>query len=154
MANWVYVFTYRPELEQWVTEAGTTDVPAGPSDPVPVALLRQAILRAGWTFSETAGGDDSKEVARFSSARRADGASPPFTSIDVWPDFFSVRHGGYACWVLAVVAAAACGPQVAMHDSGTEPVVCTEAMTYEQWGRAFGYEADVVADAAWYLPPG
>lgn len=133
-------------------ELGLTDLPASASAAVTAEQVRQLLHEQEWTLSEHTEEHDGAPVTLFSAARRADGAWPPFSEIEVRPSHVSVRHGGYACWLLAVDAAATSGPLVAWDEGGAGPVLCTPTTTYEEFTRAFGYEGDVQRDARWLLP--
>lgn len=152
MASWTIVLPCRPDEAQMWTELGLTDLPEDASAPASVEQVRQLLQAQGWLFDEETDEHDGEPILSFWARRRADGAWPPFSCIDVWPDHFSVRHGGYTCWLLAVGASATCGPLVAWAESGAGPVLCTPATTYEQFASAFGYEGDAERDGAWALP--
>lgn len=151
MANWTLVLPYRPGEAQLWTELGLTDLPADPSAAVPAAQVRQLLHAQGWLLSEDTAEREGSAVTTFFAQRRPDGAWPPFFEVAVGPTHASVRHGGYACWLIAVAASATCGPQVAWDEGGAGPVLCTPATTYEQFTRAFGHEGDLERDAMWSL---
>ncbi len=87
-------------------------------------------------------------ITSFSPQLR-DGAWPPFSKIDVWPDFVSVRHGGYAAYAVTVLGSQVCGPLVALDGSGAGLAVVTADTTYEEFSRAFGFDGDEERDSAW-----
>ena len=128
------------------TELGLTDLPAEASAAVTVEQVRQLLHAQGWPLSEHQDDHDGTSITSFSAERRTDGTWPPFSEIDVWPSHVSVRHGGYACWVLAVGASATCGPLVAWDEGGAGPVLCTPTTTYAQFARAFGHRGDAERD--------
>ena len=154
MANATLLLPYQHnEADMWI-ELGLTDLPAEASTAVTAEQVRHLLRAQGWPVSESVREHEGAPIISFSAQQRADGAWPPFTEIDVWPDFVSVRHGGYACWLLAVNASATHGALVAWDEGGSGPVLCTPTTTYEQFSQAFDYEGDVGRDAAWSLPTG
>ncbi|HEU0103254.1 MAG TPA: hypothetical protein VFR07_13130 [Mycobacteriales bacterium] len=152
MANWTVVLPYTHELATWWTELGLTDLPAQESAAVTAEQVRQLLHAQGWLPSEHTYEHEGIPITSFYAQRRADGAWPPFSEIDVWPDSLSVRHGGYACWVLAVGASGTCGALIAWDEGGAGPVLCTPTTSYEQFSRAFGHPSDVERASAWSLP--
>lgn len=141
-------FSHDPELLAWLRESGVPDLPVVAGLPLAPADVRQILDDSDWPYREAEREHEGSRITNFTCERRGD-AWPPFTEVDVWPDFVAVRHGGYPAYVIAVGAAARVGPQVVTHDSGGGPAVVTAETTYEQFSRASGYQGDLHRDSAW-----